>query len=75
MSIGPKIISEENPGNLLYLLTILLGLIGVGFSRFRPAFLAWVAFGLAAAILVVPVITLLLWPPPLSAPGSSASSS
>ena len=69
MSIGPKIIGEENPGNLLYLLTILLGLIGVGFSRFRPAVLAWVAFGLAAAILVVPVITLLLWPSSDFSPG------
>lgn len=62
MSIGPKIIGEENPGNLLYLLAILLGLIGVGFSRFRPARLAKVAFGMAAALLIIPVVAVLLWP-------------
>lgn len=62
MSIGPKIIGEENPGNLLYLLAILLGYIGAGASRFRPARLAWVAFGIAAALLVIPVIAFLLWP-------------
>lgn len=62
MSIGPKIIGEENPGNLLYLLAILLGLVGVGFSRLQPARLARVAFGLAAALLVIPVVAVLLWP-------------
>lgn len=62
MSIGPKIIGEENPGNLLYLLAILLGLIGVGFSRLQPARLAKVAFGMAAALLVIPVVAVLLWP-------------
>jgi hypothetical protein len=62
MSIGPKIIGEENPGNLLYLLTILLGLIGVGFSRLQPARLAKVAFGMAAALLIIPVVAALLWP-------------
>jgi len=62
MSIGPKIIGEENPGNLLYLLTILLGLIGVGVSRFRPARLALVAFGMAAALLSIPAVAFLLWP-------------
>lgn len=69
MSIGPKIIGEENPGNLLYLLVILIGLIGAGGSRFRPAALAWVAFGLATATLAVPVITLLLWPSSDFSPG------
>jgi hypothetical protein len=62
MSIGPKIIGEENPGNLLYVLAILLGLVGVGFSRFQPARLAKVAFGMAAALLIIPVIAVLLWP-------------
>ena len=62
MSIGPKIIGEENPGNLLYLLAILLGLIGVGFSRLQPARLAKVAFGMAAALLIIPVVAVLLWP-------------
>lgn len=62
MSIGPKIIGEENPGNLLYLLAILLGLIGVGFSRFQPARLAKVAFGMAAALIIIPVAAVLLWP-------------
>ena len=62
MSIGPKIIGEENPGNLLYLLAILLGLIGVGFSRLQPARLAKVAFGMTVALLVIPVVAVLLWP-------------
>lgn len=62
MSIGPKIIGEENPGNLLYLLAILLGLIGVGFSRLQPARLAKVAFGMAAVLLIIPVVAVLLWP-------------
>jgi hypothetical protein len=62
MSIGPKIIGEENPGNLLYVLAILLGLVGVAFSRLQPARLAKVAFGMAAALLVIPVAAVLLWP-------------
>jgi hypothetical protein len=62
MSIGPKIIGEDNPGNLLYLLAVLLGLIGVGFSRFQPARLAKVAFGMATALLLIPVVAVLLWP-------------
>jgi hypothetical protein len=62
MSIGPKIIGEENPGNLLYLLAIVLGLIGVGFSRFQPARLAKVAFGMAAILILIPVVAVLLWP-------------
>jgi hypothetical protein len=62
MSIGPKIIGEEHPGNLLYLLAILLGLIGVGFSRLQPARLAKVAFGMAVALLIIPIVAVLLWP-------------
>lgn len=61
MSIGPKIIQEENPGNLLYLLTIVLGLTGVGVSRLKPARLATVAFGMAAALFLIPAVAFFLW--------------
>lgn len=61
-NLAVQIIGDENPGNLLYMLTILGGFIGVGVSRFQPTALAKVAFGMAAALLVIPVISVLLWP-------------
>lgn len=62
MSIGPKIIQEENPGNLLYVATVFLGLVGVCVSRFQPARLAQVAFAMAGALLLIPSVAALLWP-------------
>jgi len=57
-----QIIGDENPGNLLYLLTLLGGFIGVCVARFRPAGLARVAFAVGAALLLIPVVSVLFWP-------------
>lgn len=62
ISLAVQIIGDENPGNLLYLLTILGGFIGVGLARFEPAALARVAFTMATAIFLIPVISILVWP-------------
>lgn len=62
ISAAVQIIGDENPGNLLYLLTILGGFIGVGVARFQPAGLARVAFSMATALILIPAISFLLWP-------------
>jgi hypothetical protein len=62
MNLAVQIIGDENPGNLLYMLTILGGFIGVGVSRFKRAALANVAFGMAAVLLLIPAVAVLLWP-------------
>lgn len=60
--LAAQIIGEDNPGNAFYLLTVLGGFVGVGIARFRPAGLAIVAFGMAAAFLLIPVVAVLNWP-------------
>jgi hypothetical protein len=62
VTFAVQIIGEDNPGNGLYLLTTLGGFIGVGLARCRPAGLAWVAFAMAAAFLLIPVVAVLNWP-------------
>lgn len=62
ITMAVQIIGDDNPGNLLYLLTILGGFIGVGLARFQPAGLARVAFAMAAALLVIPAVSVALWP-------------
>lgn len=62
ITMAVQIIGEDNPGNGLYLLTILGGFIGVGLSRFRPAGLAWVAFAMAAVLVAIPAVSVLRWP-------------
>lgn len=62
INLAVQIIGEDNPGNGFYLLTILGGFIGVGISRFRPAGLAIVAFAMAAALLLIPAVSVLAWP-------------
>lgn len=57
-----QIIGEENPANPLYILALLIGLIGVGVSRFQPARLARAAFATAAALFLIPVIAVIFWP-------------
>jgi hypothetical protein len=57
-----QIIGEENPANPLYVLALLIGLIGVGLSRFQPARLAKAAFATAAALFLIPVIAVIFWP-------------
>lgn len=62
ITMAVQIIGEDNPGNGLYLLTILGGFVGVGVSRCRPGGLALVAFAMAAALLLIPVVAVLRWP-------------
>jgi hypothetical protein len=62
VNLAVQIIGDDNPGNVLYLLTILGGFIGVGTSRFQPAALSRVAFGMAAALLLIPAVSVLMWP-------------
>lgn len=62
ISAAVQIIGDENPGNLLYLLTLLGGFIGVCVARFQPAGLARVAFSMAAALVLIPAVSFLLWP-------------
>lgn len=62
ITLAVQIIGEENPANVLYLLTVLGGAIGLGLSRLRPAGLARVAFGMAAALFLIPIIAVLRWP-------------
>lgn len=62
IDLAAQIIGDDNPGNGLYLLTILGGFIGVGFSRFQPARLAKVAFSMGAGLVLIPAVSVLLWP-------------
>ncbi len=62
VNLAVQIIGDENPGNLLYFLALLGSLVGVGLSRFRPAGLAKVAFALAGILLLIPVVSVALWP-------------
>jgi hypothetical protein len=60
--LAVQIIGEDNPGNVLYLLTVLGGFIGVVISRFRPGGLSIVAFAMAASFLLIPAVAVLNWP-------------
>ena len=62
ITMAVQIIGEDNPGNGLYLLTILGGFIGVGLARFRAAGLAKVAFAMALVLVAIPAVSVLLWP-------------
>jgi hypothetical protein len=62
INLAVQIIGEDNPGNGLYLLTILGGFVGVGLSRCQPAGLAKVAFAMGAVLLAIPAVSVLLWP-------------
>jgi hypothetical protein len=61
-TLAVQIIGDDNPGNGLYLLTVLGGLVGVGITRCQPAGLGRVAFAMAAALFLIPVIAVLAWP-------------
>lgn len=62
VNLAVQIIGDDNPGNVFYFLIILGGMIGVGASRLQPAGLSKVAFSMAGALLIVPVIAVQLWP-------------
>lgn len=57
-----QIIGDENPANPLYVLALLIGLIGVGLSRFQPAGMAKAAFATAAALFLIPIVAVIFWP-------------
>ncbi len=57
-----QIIGDENPGNTLYALVILTGLVGVGLAKFKPAGMARAAFATAAVNFLVPVVAFGFWP-------------
>ncbi|HWA26796.1 MAG TPA: hypothetical protein VG734_14150 [Lacunisphaera sp.] len=62
ISLAVQIIGDHNPGNRLYLLVILIGMVGVRVSRFDATVLAKFAFGLAAAVFLIPLVSFALWP-------------
>ena len=62
VNLAVQIIGNDNPGNLLYFLALLGSLIGVGLARFQPRGLAKVAFALAGVLLLIPVVSVALWP-------------
>lgn len=62
VNLAVQVIGDDNPGNLLYFLVLLAGLVGVFLSGFKPAALARVAFGMAGAIFLIPLIAVLAWP-------------
>lgn len=57
-----QIIGDENPGNILYGIVLLIGLAGVGLARFHARGMARAAFATAVATLVVPVVAFIFWP-------------
>lgn len=62
VNLAVQIIGDDNPGNLLYFLALLGGLIGVGLARFQPRGLAKVAFALAGVLLLIPAVSYAFWP-------------
>jgi hypothetical protein len=62
VNLAVQIIGHDNAANLLYSGVVLLSLVGVALSRFRPEGLARTAFAAAAATFLVPVIGYLAWP-------------
>jgi hypothetical protein len=62
VNLAVQIIGHDNAANVLYFAVVLIGLAGVGFSRFRAEGLARTAFAVAAATFLVPVVGYLAWP-------------
>lgn len=62
VTLAVQIIGDDNPGNSLYLLTILGGFIGVLVARFQAGGLMRVAFAMAAALSLIPFVAHLRWP-------------
>jgi hypothetical protein len=62
VNLAVQIIGHDNAANMLYFGVALLGLAGVGLSRFRAEGLARTAFAAAVATFLVPVIGWLGWP-------------
>ncbi|MFM1851770.1 MAG: hypothetical protein RIS54_1454 [Verrucomicrobiota bacterium] len=62
VTLAVAVIGHGNPANLLYPGVILLGLTGVGVTRFQPQGLARTAFVVAFATFLVPLIGLMVQP-------------
>lgn len=62
VTLAVQIIGEDNPANVFYLVTVLGGVIGLAVARLRPADLAKVAFAMAAALFLIPVVAVVRWP-------------
>lgn len=62
VNLAVEVIGHKNPANIFYFGVILIGLVGTGLARFRPADMAMTAFAMATATFLVPVIAFLAWP-------------
>ena len=63
--------NEGQPANLMYGAVFAVGFIGSLMARFKPHGMACTLFAAALIQMLVPVIALLIWPPPVTswAPG------
>lgn len=59
--------SEDNPANVMYVGVLVVGAVGAIIARFRPQGMARALFATAAAQLLVPVIAVIIWKPPVNA--------
>lgn len=55
------IIGDNNSANMMYLLVILMGIVGAGFARLRPLYMARMLYGMAIAQMLVPVVAIMVW--------------
>jgi hypothetical protein len=58
--------SEDNPANLMYSGVLAVGLIGAYIARLQPREMARALFATALAQVLVPVIAMMIWRPPLT---------
>ncbi len=56
---------EDNPANLMYIGVLAVGFIGAAIVRLEPRGMARVLFATALAQMLVPVIALTIWKPPV----------
>ena len=65
--------SEDQPANYLFGAVYFVGLVGSLISRFKPRGMSFTLYAAALVQMLVPVIALLIWPPPVTswAPGVS----
>lgn len=52
--------SEDNPVNMMYLGVLLVGIIGVVLARFQARGMAYAAFAMAIAQMLVPIIAMII---------------
>lgn len=58
--------NEGQSANLMYFGVLAVGLIGSMMARFKPRGMAQTLFAVAFTQLLVPVIAILIWPPPVT---------